>query len=50
TYALSKRTQVFAAYGSLDNDAQGSASFTIDLRPTAGGKSTLIASGIRHSF
>lgn len=50
TYALSKRTQVFAAYGSLDNDALGSASFTIDLRPTAGGKSTLMASGIRHSF
>lgn len=50
TYALSKRTQLFAAYGSLDNDAQGSASFTVDLRPTAGGKSTLVASGIRHSF
>jgi predicted porin len=50
TYALSRRTQLFAAYGSLDNDALGSASYTFDLRPTAGGKSTLVASGIRHSF
>jgi predicted porin len=50
TYSLSKRTQVFAAYGFLDNDTLGSASYTIDMRPTAGGKSTLLASGIRHSF
>ncbi len=50
TYAFSRRTQLFAAYGLLDNDALGSASYTIDLRPTAGGKSTLVASGIRHSF
>ena len=50
TYSLSKRTQLFAAYGLLDNDALGSASYTVDLRPTAGGKSTLTAAGIRHSF
>lgn len=50
TYALSKRTQVFAAYGYLDNRALGSASFTVDMRPTAGGSSTLLGSGIRHSF
>jgi len=50
TYALSKRTQLFAAYGSLDNDSAGSASYTVDLRPTAGGKSTLTAAGVRHSF
>jgi len=49
-YALSKRTQLFVAYGSLDNDALGSASFTVDLRPSAGGKSTLTAGGIRHNF
>ena len=50
TYALSKRTQLFAAYGALDNDKLGQASYTVDLRPTAGGKSTLTAAGIRHSF
>ncbi|WP_082568841.1 porin [Rhizobacter sp. Root1221] len=50
SYALSKRTQLFAAYGALDNGAQGTASITPDLRPTAGGKSSLLASGIRHSF
>jgi predicted porin len=50
TYALSKRTQLFAAYGTLDNGAQGTASITPDLRPTAGGKSSLLASGVRHSF
>lgn len=50
TYSLSKRTQLFAAYGSLDNDKLGSASYTVDLRPVAGGKSTLLASGIRHAF
>jgi predicted porin len=50
TYALSKRTQVFAAYGALDNDKLGQASYTVDLRPTAGGKSTLTAAGVRHSF
>lgn len=50
TYALSKRTQLFAAYGTLDSDALGQASITPDLRPTAGGKSSLMATGIRHSF
>lgn len=50
THSLSKRTQVFAAYGAIDNDARGQASFAVDLRPTAGGKSSLLASGIRHSF
>jgi predicted porin len=50
TYALSKRTQLFAAYGTVDNDARGTASITPDLRPTAGGRSSLLASGIRHSF
>lgn len=49
-YALSKRTQLFVAYGLMDNDALGSASYTVDLRPTAGGKSTLTAAGIRHNF
>jgi predicted porin len=50
TYALSKRTQLFAAYGSLDSDALGQVSLTADLRPLAGGRSTLAASGVRHSF
>jgi len=50
TYALSKRTQLFVAYGSLDSDALGQVSLTADLRPVAGGKSTLAASGVRHSF
>lgn len=50
TYALSKRSQLFAAYGTLDNDALGQASITPDLRPVAGGRSSLLASGLRHSF
>ena len=50
SYALSKRTQLFAAYGSMDNDTLGQVSLTADLRPVAGGKSTLAASGVRHSF
>lgn len=50
TYALSKRTQLFAAYGTLNNDGVGQASFTVDLRPSRGGSSTLLASGVRHSF
>ncbi|MDP2007147.1 MAG: porin [Rubrivivax sp.] len=50
SYALSKRTQLFAAYGTLDNDALGQASIAPDLRPTAGGSSSLLASGVRHSF
>lgn len=50
TYALSKRTQLFAAYGTLDNGVLGTASITPDLRPVAGGSSSLLASGVRHSF
>ena len=50
TYALSKRTQLFVAYGSLDSDALGQVSLTADLRPLAGGKSTLSAGGIRLAF
>jgi len=50
SYALSKRTQLFAAYGTLSNAALGTASITPDLRPTAGGTSSLVASGMRHSF
>jgi predicted porin len=50
TYALSKRTQLFVAYGALDNGALGTASITPDLRPTSGGTSSLLASGMRHSF
>lgn len=49
-YALSKRTQWFAAYGTLDNGAQGTASLAADLRPVAGGRSSLLATGVRHSF
>lgn len=50
TYAFSKRTQAFVAYGALDNGDLGSASLVGDLRPTAGGTSRLLASGLRHSF
>jgi predicted porin len=50
TYAFSKRTQAFVAYGALNNGDLGSASLVGDLRPTAGGTSRLLASGLRHSF
>lgn len=50
TYSLSKRTQLFAAYGRLTNTGAGNASITADLRPTGGNASSLLASGIRHSF
>lgn len=50
TYAFSKRTQGFVAYGTLDNGDLGSASLVGDLRPSAGGSSRLLASGLRHSF
>ena len=49
-YAFSKRTQFFTAYGSLDNAAAGTVSLVGDLRPVAGGRSSMLASGIRHSF
>lgn len=49
-YAFSRRTQFFTAYGTLDNGAQGVVSLVGDLRPTAGGRSSMLASGIRHSF
>jgi len=50
SYTLSKRSQLFLAYGTLNNGAQGAASVVADLRPTPGGNSSLLASGIRHSF
>lgn len=50
TYAFSKRTQVFVAYGALNNGDLGRASLVGDLLPTAGGSSRLLASGLRHSF
>lgn len=50
TYAFSKRTQAFVAYGALNNGDLGAASLVGDLRPTAGGSSRLLASGLRHSF
>lgn len=50
THKLSKRTSLFAAYGTLDNDAQGTGSLAPGLRPMAGGSSSLLAAGIRHSF
>jgi len=49
-YAFSRRTQFFAAYGSLENGAQGTVSLVGDLRPVAGGRSSMLASGMRHSF
>jgi|GEM_PF-4394247 len=49
-YSLSKRTQLFSTYGSLSNSALGQAAITADLRPTAGGRSALWATGVRHSF
>jgi predicted porin len=50
TYFLSKRTSLFAAYGAVNNAALGTASLVPDLRPTAGGNSSVLAAGIRHSF
>lgn len=50
SYAFSKRTQVFLAYGALNNGDLGRASLVGDLLPTAGGSSRLLASGLRHSF
>ena len=49
-YTLSKRTQLFSAYGTLSSSSLGQASLSADLRPTAGGRSGLWATGIRHSF
>ncbi|TDY15495.1 putative porin [Paraburkholderia sp. BL6665CI2N2] len=50
TYLLSKRTQLFAVYSRLANDALGTASFTSDMRPVPGGKSEILAVGLRHNF
>jgi predicted porin len=50
THYLSKRTSLFASYSAMKNAAAGTGSFTPDLRPTPGGRSTLAAAGIRHSF
>lgn len=50
TYFLSKRTSLFVAYGTLKNDTQGNTSFSPGMRPVAGGRSSIAASGIRHSF
>jgi len=50
TYLLSKRTSLFAAYGTLNNDALGRSSLAPGLRPVAGGKSSILAAGVRHSF
>lgn len=50
TYFLSKRTSLFVAYGSLKNDAEGNTSFSPGMRPVAGGRSSIAASGIRHVF
>lgn len=50
TYYLSKRTQLFAAYGSLNNANLGNASLVADLRPVKGGTSSLLATGMRVSF
>lgn len=50
TYLLSKRTSLFTAYGTLDNAALGTASLIPSQRPLAGGDSSILATGIRHTF
>lgn len=50
TYLLSKRTSLFAAYGTLDNAALGTASLIASQRPLAGGDSSILATGIRLAF
>lgn len=50
SYSLSKRTQLFAAFGRLGNSSSGTASLAPGLRPSAGGVSRVGATGIRHIF
>jgi len=46
-YALSKRTDVYAQYGRIKNDADSSYGV---LTPTAGASSTAYQFGVRHAF
>jgi predicted porin len=46
-YALSKRTDVYAQYGRVKNDADSSYGV---LTPTAGASSSAYQFGVRHAF
>jgi predicted porin len=48
TYGLSKRTTAYAGYNRVSNDSAGT--YASVLTPNAGGKSSVLAAGIRHSF
>jgi len=48
TYGLSKRTTAYAGYNRVSNSADGA--YASVLTPQLGGKSSVVAAGIRHSF
>jgi predicted porin len=49
-YEMSKRTALYATYGRVSNDGQANYLVSGGLTPTAGGRSSGIEAGIRHSF
>ncbi len=50
TKPLSKRTMLFAAYSTFDNDGVGTGAMSPSARPTPGGRSAVYAAGLRHNF
>lgn len=50
SYPLSKRTTLFATYGSVSNDGFGRAAIGSGNTPTAGGDSRMAGAGLRHAF
>lgn len=49
-YELSKRTALYATYGHVSNKGQGNYFVSGGLVPTAGGSSSGVEAGVRHSF
>ena len=49
-YEMSKRTALYATYGRVSNKGQGAYLVSGGLTPDAGGSSSGIEAGIRHSF
>jgi general bacterial porin, GBP family len=48
THGLSKRTTAYAGYNRVTNASAGT--YASVLTPTAGGKSSVLAAGVRHTF
>jgi predicted porin len=48
THSLSKRTTAYAGYNRVSNGGDGT--FASVIAPTAGGKSSVFAAGVRHTF